>query len=70
MSDQKENIYIGKIVFDDNNKKIKVFFGRNLFQICDCPFDPSFCHFVDFLWLLLDESSFRNMWRINCSGKN
>ena len=33
----------------------------NLFQIADCVSVPTFCHFVDHLWLLLKNSSFKNL---------
>ena len=33
-------------------------------------FFPTFCNLVDFLWLLLGNSSFRNWWRQNTLGKN
>ena len=36
-------------------------FGTNLFQIADCVFVPTFCHFVDHLWLLLQISYFTKL---------
>ena len=29
---------------------------------------PKFCHFVDHPWLFLENSPFKNLWRINCLG--
>ena len=44
MTEQEENINLGKIVFDDNNQeKILVLYGTNLFQIVDCVSVPTFC---------------------------
>ena len=43
-------------------------FGTNLFQITDCVSVPTFCEFVDHLRWLLENSSFKNLWRINCLG--
>ena len=45
-------------------------FGTNLFLISDCVSVSTFCLFVDNLWLLLENSPFRNLWRINCLGWN
>ena len=45
-------------------------FGTNLFQIVDCVSVPNFCHFVDHLRLLLENSPFKNLWRMNCLGWN
>ena len=45
-------------------------FGTNLFQINDCVSVPTFFHFVDHLWLPLQTSPFKNLWRINCLGWN
>ena len=45
-------------------------FGTIVFQISDC---LSFQHFfdpVDYLWLLFENSSFRNIWRITSLGSN
>ena len=70
MTDQEDNIILGKRVFDDNNQERKILgmFGTNLFQVADCVSVPTFCHFVDGLWLLLENSPFKNLWRINCFG--
>ena len=35
--------------------------GTNLFQIFNCVFVPTFCDFVNYLWLLLENSSFKNL---------
>ena len=45
-------------------------FGTNLFQIANFVSVPAFCHFVDHLWFLLENSSFENMWRIKYLGWN
>ena len=45
-----------------------VLFGTNLFQIVDCVAVPTFCHFVDLLWMFLEKSIFKNLSRINCLG--
>ena len=45
-------------------------FATNLFQIADCVSVPTFCHFVDHLRLLLENSPFKNLWRINCLSWN
>ena len=45
-------------------------FGTNLFQIADCVFVPTFCYIVDHLWMLLENSPLKNMWRITCLGWN
>ena len=45
-------------------------FGKNLFQIADCVSVPTFCYFVDHLWLLLENSLLKNLWRVNCLGCN
>ena len=42
----------------------------NLFQIADCVSVPTFCRFDDHLRLLLENSPFKNLWRINCLGWN
>ena len=63
MTDQEDNNNLGKIVFDDNNqeKKILGLFRRNLFQIADCVSVPTFCYFVDHLWMLLENSPLKNL---------
>ena len=43
-------------------------FGTNLFQIANCVSVPTFCLFVNHLRLLLENSPFKNLWRINCLG--
>ena len=62
MTDQEDNINLGKIVIDDqqSRKEILVLFGTNLFQIADCVSVSTFCLFVDQLWLLLENSPFKN----------
>ena len=61
MIDQEDNINLGKIVFDKNQEVKTGLFGTNLFQIPDCVPVPTFCHFVDRLWLLLENSPFKNL---------
>ena len=65
MTGQEDNTHLGKtvFVFDDN---IVGLFGTNLIQIFNCVFVPTFCDFVEFLCLLLENSSFKNLWRIHC----
>ena len=41
-----------------------------MFQNADCVSVPTFCHSVDHLWLLLENSPFKNLRRINCLGWN
>ena len=48
--------------------EILAVFGTNLSQIVDCVSVPTFCHFVDHLWLLLENSFSKNLRRINCLG--
>ena len=43
-----------------------VLLGTNLFQIFNSVFVPIFCLIVDHLWLISDNSSFKNSLRINC----
>ena len=72
MTDQEDNINLGKNVFDDNNQKRKEvlgLYGTNLLQIADCVSVSTFCHFVDYLRLLLENSPFKNLRRINCLGR-
>ena len=45
-------------------------FGTNLFQIADCVSVPTFCYFVDHLWMLLENSPLKNLGLINCLGWN
>ena len=45
-------------------------FGTNLFQIADCVSVPTFCHFIHHIWLLLENSPFKNLRQINCLGWN
>ena len=47
-----------------------VLFGTNVFQIIICVFFPTFYNFVDYLWLLLENQAFKNLWRISCLGGN
>ena len=51
MTDQEDNINLGKIVFDDNNqeRKSRACLGQTCSKIADCVSVPTFCH----LWLLL-----------------
>ena len=36
----------------------------------DCVSVPTFCSFLDHLWMLLENSPLKNSWRINCLGWN
>ena len=61
MTDQEDNFNLGEFIFDDNNQ------GRIswacLGQTCSRSLIvsvPTFCDFVDSLWLLLENSSFKN----------
>ena len=67
MTDQENNFILGKIVFDDNNQERK--FWACLGQT-NCVSVPTFCHLVNHLWLLLENSPFKNLWRINCLDWN
>ena len=59
MTDQGDNISIGKIVLSDNNQE------KNRGLVLDkpipdlCLFNPTIRHFVDYLWLLLQNSCFK-----------
>ena len=62
MTDQEDNINLGKIVFDENNQeKILVLFGANLFQITDCVSVPTLCKFFYHLRVLLENSPLKNL---------
>ena len=62
MTDQEDKINLRKIVFDDNKQEeILGLFGTNLFQIAICVSVPTFCHFVNHRWLLLENSPFKNL---------
>ena len=45
-------------------------FGINLFQIINCVFVPAFSDFNDYLWLLLEKSSLKNLWPVQSLGGN
>ena len=45
-------------------------FGTNLFKIADCVSVPTFCQISDHLWLLLENSPFENLCRINSLCQN
>ena len=70
MTDQEDNNHLGKIVFEDNNQEKNSWacFWTNLFQIADCVSVPTFCYFVDHLWMLLENSPLKNLRRINQLG--
>ena len=53
-----------------SREEILGLFGTKLFQIDDCVSVPTFFHFVDHLWLLSENSPFKNLWWINCVGCN
>ena len=57
MTDQEDNINLGKMSLTTTIKRGNFGpFGTNLVQIADCVSVPTFCHFVDQLRLLLDNS--------------
>ena len=69
MTDPEDNFILGKNVFDNNSHERK--FWSCLGQTCsDCVSVPTLCLFVDHLWLLLENSSFKNFSRTNCLGWN
>ena len=53
MTDQEDNINVGKIVFDDNQNRFPVW-GKPFPDLC--VFVLTFCHSVDNLWLLSENS--------------
>ena len=62
MTDQEDNINLGKTVLTTTFK------GGNRGPVWDKPvpdlylcFCPNFCHFGDHLWLLLENSPFKNL---------
>ena len=68
MIDQKNKMNLGELVFDDNSQDKKTLFClRRIRSRYLIVFFPNFCHFVDYLWLLLENSSFTNLWQFNCS---
>ena len=67
MRDHEEFINLGKNVCDnDNRKKIAVSLGTILLEISECCLLRTFCHNVDYLWLLLKMSCFQILQRIDC----
>ena len=66
MTDQGDIINLGEIVFDDNNQEKKSW--ACLGQICSRSLIVFLYQlfFVDHLWLLLKNSTFKNLWQINC----
>ena len=63
MTDLEDNINLGKNVFDDNSQESKILglFGTNLFQIADCVSVPTFCYFVDHIWIVLENSPLKKL---------
>ena len=62
MTDQEDSFILGKIVSDDSNQKGKSW--ACLGQTCSRSLIvsvPTFCHFVDILWLLLEISPFKDL---------
>ena len=51
-----------------SREKIVGLFGTNLFQLFNCVLVPTFCDFVDYFWLPLENSSSKILCRIHCSG--
>ena len=66
MTDQEDNFILGEFVFDDNIQERKPW--DKLYQIFNRVFVPTFCHFVDYLWLSLARFSLKNLLRINRWG--
>ena len=60
MTDQEDNINLGKIVFDDNNQERKSWacLGQTCSRSLIVLLSQLFCHFVNHLWFL---------WRIHLS---
>ena len=70
LTDQKDNINLGKNVSDDNNQQNKS--RACLVQTCSrslIVFLFQLVEFFDYIWLLLDNSFFRKKWRFNCVGR-
>ena len=66
MTEQEDNFNLGKSLWrQQSREKVVGLFGTNLFQIMICLLVPTFCDFVDYLWLLLENSSLKNLGRIN-----
>ena len=71
MIDQEIIVNLDTIVCDNNNREMIVdLFETITFHIFDSYYVPTFCQFVDCLCLLSEKSSFKNLWRINCSDEN
>ena len=72
MTDQEDNINLGKSVFDDNNQERKS--SSCLGQTCSRSqivfLSQLFVYFVDHLSMLLEKSPLKNLRRINCLGWN
>ena len=70
MTDPEDNINRIKLCRTTTIMSERWKFGANLFQIFNCVFVSTFCNFVDYLWLLLENWAFKNLWRIDCLGGN
>ena len=72
MTDQEDNINLGKSVFDDNNQESKSWacLGQTCSRALIVFMSQPFCYFVDHLWMLLENSPLKDLWRINCLGRN
>ena len=71
MTDNQNIIELPKIGFEDNNQGRKTWpCLAVLCQISYCPLVQIFCNLVDNLWLLLDNSPLKHLWRNKNSGAN
>ena len=69
MTDQEDNINLGKSVLDYNNQeRISWACLGQTYSISLIVFLPTFCYFVDHLWMLSENSPLKNLRRINCLG--
>ena len=63
MTDHDDNVILDKTVRDGNNqeRKLKACLGQTSPRFYYCVFIPTFCDFVDHLWLLLEKLSFKKL---------
>ena len=61
MTDQEDNINLGKLVFDDNNQERGSWdcLGQTCSRSLIVFLSHFFCDFVQYLWLLLEKSSLK-----------
>ena len=68
---RRQNLSRTKCLWRQQSRgEILVLFGIHQLQIADCVSGPTFCHFIDHLRLLLENSLFKNLGRITCLGWN